>query len=61
MNKQVLEDAMIRSGWPQVWEDQLDGLWSKIKYLSPKREFQRLLLNVKIPMTRATWSLLFLR
>lgn len=47
MNKQVLEDAMIRSGWPRVWEDQLDGLWSKIQRLTSRREYQRLLLNIK--------------
>lgn len=47
MDKQVLEDAMIRSGWPQVWEDQLDGLWSKIQHLAAKRGFQRLVSNIK--------------
>jgi hypothetical protein len=47
VNKQVLEDAMIRSGWPRVWEDQLDGLWSKIQRLSSRREYQRLLLNIR--------------
>lgn len=47
MDKQALEDAMTRSGWPQVWEDQLDGLWSKIEHLPSRRGFQRLLSNIR--------------
>jgi hypothetical protein len=47
VDKQALEDAMTRSGWPQVWEDQLDGLWSKIEHLPSRRGFQRLLSNIR--------------
>lgn len=47
MDKQALEDAMTSSGWPQVWEDQLDGLWSKIEHLPRGRGFQRLRSNIK--------------
>jgi hypothetical protein len=46
VDKQALEDAIIRSGWPDVWEDQLDGLWLKLQQLAPKRQYQRLLSNI---------------
>ena len=47
MDKQALEDAMTRSGWPNVWEDQLDGLWLKLQRLAPERKYQRLLSIIK--------------
>lgn len=47
MDKKALEDAMIRSGWPQVWEDQLEGLWSKMEHQPSRRGFQRLLSNIR--------------
>lgn len=47
MDKQALEDAMTRSGWPQVWEDQFESLWSKMEHLPSRRGFQRLLSNIR--------------
>lgn len=47
VDKLALEEAIIRSGWPNVWEDQLDGLWLKLQRLAPKRGYQRLLSNIK--------------
>jgi hypothetical protein len=47
VDKQALEDAMTRSGWPQVWEDQFESLWSKMEHLPSRRGFQRLLSNIR--------------
>ena len=41
-----MQDAIVRSGWPNVWEDQLEGLWLKLQRLAPKRKYQRLLSNI---------------
>jgi hypothetical protein len=46
-NKQALEAAILRSGWPGVWEDQLDGLWSKIQFLAANGKYRRLLSNIE--------------
>jgi hypothetical protein len=46
-DKQALEAAIVRSGWPRVWEYQLDGLWSKVQLLATKRQYRRLLSNIE--------------
>ena len=47
MDKHALQDAMIRTGWPKVRGDQLDGLWLKLQRLAPERKYQRLLSSIK--------------
>lgn len=47
MDKQALEEAIIRSGWSGVWDDQLDGLWLKLQRLVPKWKYRRLVSNIK--------------
>jgi hypothetical protein len=47
MDKQALEAAIIRSGWQGVWEDQLQGLLSKIAVLAAKGRYKRLLANIE--------------
>jgi hypothetical protein len=46
-DKQALEAAILRSGWPGVWEDQLDGLWSKIQFLATTGKYLRLCSNIE--------------
>ena len=46
-DKQALEAAILRSGWPGVWKDQLDGLWSKIQFLATTDKYPRLLSNLE--------------
>ncbi len=46
-DKQALEAAILRSGWPGVWEDQLDGLWPKLQLLVAKDKYRRLLSNIE--------------
>jgi len=47
MDKKALEAAVIRCGWKGVWEDQLDGLFSKIQFLATKGRYAKLLCNVE--------------
>jgi len=46
-DKHALEATILRSGWPGVWEDQLDGLWLKIQLLASKGKYRRLLSNIE--------------
>jgi hypothetical protein len=47
LDKHALKAAIIRSGRPGVWEDQLEGLWSKIQLLVTKGKYRRLLSNIE--------------
>jgi hypothetical protein len=47
IDKQALEAAILRSGWSGVWEDQLDGLWSKLQLLITKGTYRKLLSNIE--------------
>jgi hypothetical protein len=56
MEKGALEAAIIRSGWKGVWEDQLDGLFSKIQLLATKGRYGRLLANVESANDQSNFS-----
>jgi hypothetical protein len=60
IDKQALEAAILRSGWWGVWEDQLDGLWSKLQLLITKGTYRKLLSNIEKANDRSNFVALVL-
>ncbi len=55
MNRQTLSTAITRSGWKGAWEDQIDGLLSKLEFLANKGRYSRLMANIETANNRSNF------